>query len=316
MSWFTFSWQNFWFSFLALAFEGLPFVLLGSLLSGFIAAFVPSRTITRLLPKNRFLAILVSGLLGVLFPICECGIVPVVRRLLGKGLPLSCGITFMLASPIVNPIVALSTFAAFRGQDPWLNLWVRLGFGYLVSVLVGLVLIRVRAETLFRPSVAAAPGIQRRAFSIAPLPDSVDQGNTKRFARTIAAIQLAGDDFIDTAVYFMIGAAVAALFNTAVDQRVIAPLASHRIWSVVALTGLSGILTLCSTSDAFIAATFTAFPLFARMAFLVFGPMFDFKLLFLYSVLFRKRFVLLLGVGLFVVVGVLSASVLPLIYAQ
>ncbi|MBV8968062.1 MAG: permease, partial [Verrucomicrobia bacterium] len=98
--------------------------------------------------------------------------------------------------------------------------------------------------------------------------------------------------------------------------RVIAPLANHRVWSVVALTGLSGILTLCSTSDAFIAATFTSFPLFARMAFLVFGPMFDFKLLFLYSVLFRKRFVLLLGVGLFVVVGVLSASVLPLIYAQ
>jgi uncharacterized membrane protein YraQ (UPF0718 family) len=132
----------------------------------------------------------------------------------------------------------------------------------------------------------------------------------------IAAIQLAGEDFIDTAVYFIIGAAVAAVFNTAVDQRVIAPLANDRVWSVVALTGLSGILTLCSTSDAFIAATFTAFPLFARMAFLVFGPMFDFKLLFLYSVLFRKRFVLLLGVGLFLVVGVVSAAVLPLIYAQ
>ena len=315
MSWFTFSWQNFWYSFLALAFEGLPFVLLGSLLSGFIAAFVPSRTITQLLPRNRFLAILASGLLGVLFPICECGIVPVVRRLLGKGLPLACGITFMLASPIVNPIVALSTFAAFRGQDPWLNLWVRLVFGYLVSVLVGFALIRVRAETLFRPAAAAEPGIQRRAFSIAPLPDSVE-GSTKRFARMIAAIQLAGEDFIDTAVYFIIGAAVAAVFNTAVDQRVIAPLANDRVWSVVALTGLSGILTLCSTSDAFIAATFTAFPLFARMAFLVFGPMFDFKLLFLYSVLFRKRFVLLLGVGLFLVVGVVSAAVLPLIYAQ
>ena len=137
MSWFNFSWQNFWFSFLALAFEGLPFVLVGSLISGFIAAFVPSRIITRFLPKNRFLATLVSGLLGLVFPVCECGVVPVVRRLLDKGLPLSCGLTYMLASPIVNPLVAISTYAAFRGQHPDLNTAVRLISGYLVAVVVG-----------------------------------------------------------------------------------------------------------------------------------------------------------------------------------
>src|ERR1700730_749585 len=121
MSWFHFSWQNFWFSFLALGFEGLTFVLVGSLISGFIAAFVPSRVIIRFLLKSRFLATLVSGLLGLIFPVCECGVVPVVRRLLDKGLPLSCGITYMLASPIVNPLVAISTYAAFRAQQPGLN---------------------------------------------------------------------------------------------------------------------------------------------------------------------------------------------------
>ena len=118
MSWFTFTWQNFLFSFLGLAFEGLPFVLIGSFISGGIAVFVPSRLITRLLPKNRVLATLVNGLLGLIFPVCECGIVPIIRRLISKGLPVSYGITFMLASPIVNPIVAFSTFVAFRGQTP------------------------------------------------------------------------------------------------------------------------------------------------------------------------------------------------------
>jgi len=72
-------------SFLALIFEGIPFVLQGSLISGVIAAFIPSRVITGLLPKNRFAAILISGLLGIVFPVCECGIVPIVRRLLQKG---------------------------------------------------------------------------------------------------------------------------------------------------------------------------------------------------------------------------------------
>ena len=327
MNWFHFSWQNFWFSFLALAFEGLPFVLVGSLVSGFIAAFVPSRIITRFLPKNRFLATLVSGLLGLIFPVCECGVVPVVRRLLDKGLPLSCGLTYMLASPIVNPLVAISTYAAFRGQHPELNTAVRLLSGYLVAVVVGLSVSRVDPARLLGGKAIPggsplSPRLQRTsrrraAFSIAAMPDAPDVSRgVSVMQRVIGAIQLASDDFIDTAIYFMIGAAVASVFNTAVDQRIMLPLASSPVLSVIAMMLIAGILTLCSTSDAFIAATFTTFPIPARMAFLVFGPMFDFKLLFLYSGLLKKRTVIALGVGLFIIVGVLCSAVLPAIYAN
>jgi len=317
MSWFHFSWQNFWFSFLALAFEGLPFVLVGSLISGFIAAFVPSRIITRFLPKNRFLATLVSGLLGLIFPVCECGVVPVVRRLLDKGLPLSCGLTYMLASPIVNPLVAISTYAAFRGQHPELNTAVRLISGYLVAVVVGLSVSRVDPARLLGGKAIPSRSRRRSALSIAAMPDAPDaSGDVSVIQRVIGAVQLASDDFIDTAIYFMIGAAVASVFNTAVDQRIILPLASSPILSVVAMMLIAGVLTLCSTSDAFIAATFISFPIPARMAFLIFGPMFDFKLLFLYSALLKKRTVLALGVGLFIIVGVLCVAFLPGIYAN
>src|SRR5246127_4989881 len=227
MSWFHFSWQNFWFSFLALAFEGLPFVLVGSLISGFIAAFVPSRTITRFLPKNRFLATLVSGLLGLIFPVCECGVVPVVRRLLDKGLPLSCGLTYMLASPIVNPLVAISTYAAFRGQHPELNTAVRLISGYLVAVVVGLSVSRLDPARLLGGKAIPSRSRRRSALSIAAMPDAPDaSGDVSVIQRVIGAVQLASDDFIDTAIYFMIGAAVASVFNTAVDQRIMLPLAS------------------------------------------------------------------------------------------
>jgi uncharacterized protein len=317
MSWFHFSWQNFWFSFLALAFEGLPFVLVGSLISGFIAAFVPSRVITRFLPKNRFLATLVSGLLGLIFPVCECGVVPVVRRLLDKGLPLSCGITYMLASPIVNPLVAISTYAAFRAQQPGLNTGIRLICGYLVAVIVGLAVSRLDPARLLGRQAVPARVRRRTALSIATMPDAPDATRgVSVMQRVIGAVQLASDDFIDTAIYFMIGAAVASIFNTAIDQRIILPLASNPVLSVAAMMVIAGILTLCSTSDAFIAATFTAFPIPARMAFLIFGPMFDFKLLFLYSALLKKRTVVALGVGLFVIVGVLCVAFLPAIYAN
>jgi uncharacterized membrane protein YraQ (UPF0718 family) len=318
MNWFHFSWQNFWFSFLALAFEGLPFVLVGSLISGLIAAFVPSRMITRFLPKNPFLATLVSGLLGLIFPVCECGVVPVVRRLLDKGLPLYCGMTYMLASPIVNPLVAISTYAAFRAQQPGLNTVVRLVSGYLVAVVVGLVVSRLNpARLIGGQAVATRTGRRRTTLSIATMPDAPDASRGVSVGqRLIGAVQLASDDFIDTAMYFMIGAAVASVFNTAVDQKIILPLASSPILSVVAMMVIAGILTLCSSSDAFIAATFTSFPIPARMAFLIFGPMFNFKLPFLYSSLLKKRAVIALGVGLFIIVGVLCVAFLPAVYAN
>ena len=318
MNWFHFSWQNFWFSFLALAFEGLPFVLVGSLISGLIAAFVPSRMITRFLPKNPFLATLVSGLLGLIFPVCECGVVPVVRRLLDKGLPLYCGMTYMLASPIVNPLVAISTYAAFRAQQPGLNTVVRLVSGYLVAVVVGLVVSRLNpARLIGGQAVATRTGRRRTTLSIATMPDAPDASRGVSVGqRLIGAVQLASDDFIDTAMYFMIGAAVASVFNTAVDQKIILPLASSPILSVAAMMVIAGILTLCSSSDAFIAATFTSFPIPARMAFLIFGPMFNFKLPFLYSSLLKKRTVIALGVGLFIIVGVLCVAFLPAVYAN
>src|ERR1700737_2978294 len=317
MSWFTFTWQNFWYSFLALAFEGLPFVLVGSLVSCAIAAFVPSKIITGILPKNGLLATLASGLLGLCFPVCECGIVPVVRRLINKGLPVSCGVTFMLASPFVNPIVAFSTFAAFRGQAPWLNMSVRVGLGYLIAVLAGLSVRRFSPEEILREGAIKIPSRKRLAFQISPPPDAVLNDLESGFVqKLVAAVRMACDDFIDTAIYFMIGAAVAATFNTAVDQQVILPLALDPTLSTIAMMAIATVLTLCSTSDAFIAATFVSFPLFARMAFMVFGPMFDLKLFFLYSVLFKKRFVIGLGIGLFIAIGIISSRFLIYLYAS
>jgi uncharacterized protein len=314
---FAFSWQNFWFSFLALIFEGIPFVLLGSLISGVIAAFIPSRVITGLLPKNRLVATLVSGLLGIIFPVCECGIVPIVRRLLHKGLPLSCGVTYMLASSIVNPIVIFSTFFAFRGQAPILNTGLRVGLGYLVAVLVGLAVGFLKPEAILKKRDRKSSSQKRTGFRIAPLPDT-QQGNSGASitGKTVGAVRMASDDFLETAFYFTIGAAIAATFNTAVDQQLILPLASHPTLSIVAMMVLSGILTLCSTSDAFIAATFVTFPMVARLAFLVFGPMFDLKLFFLYSVLFKKRFVIALGIGLFLLIGLLCGCIVVYIYAH
>lgn len=102
--------------FLSIIIEALPFILIGVLASSFIHIFLSEENIQRFLPRRRLIRLSVAALLGVFFPICECGIVPVIRRLVAKGVPLSVGVTFMLAAPIINPVVAASTFMAFPKQ--------------------------------------------------------------------------------------------------------------------------------------------------------------------------------------------------------
>jgi len=292
-AWFTFSFADFQYAFLSILLEGLPFLLGGAILSGVLEEFLPQSMMTRLLPKNPRTAILVSGLLGVVFPVCECGIVPVVRRLLRKGLPVSCGVTYMLAAPIVNPLVILSTLAAFRGQGAWEMTILRFALGLSVAVLVGWVV------SFFAPFSILRPGL----ISTEHDHDHDHGGSGGMLDRLQNVALVATRDFLDVAVYFVIGAAAASLFSTAVNQEVILPLAANPPLAIVSLMGLASVLSVCSTTDAFIAATLTTFPMAAKLAFLVFGPMLDFKLLFLYGAAFSKRFILLLAVGLFAVIA-------------
>ena len=303
---FNFSFPDFSFAFLSILFEGLPFLLLGTIISGLVDQFLPARMMTRLLPRNPYLGAVVSGLLGILFPMCECGVVPVIRRLMAKGLPPSNAITYMLAAPIVNPIVALSTYAAFKGQSPAEVVIFRLGIGFVVAVIVGIVVHKLPIRHVLRTNILADIA-QPQGLSHAP------GGGVG--PRLWGALHTCVGDFLSMAVYFVLGAMIAATFNTAVNQDVILPLAMNDWLATASLMGLATVLSVCSTTDAFIAATFSLFPTVAKLAFLVFGPMVDLKLIFIYSAVFRKRFVLGLAVGLFLLIGLICVR-LQVILAQ
>ncbi len=317
--------QDFALAFLSILFEGAPFILLGTLISGFIDVYLPAGTMDRFLPKNRNLAVLAAGLLGAVFPVCECAVVPVIRRLVKKGLPVSCALTYMLAAPIVNPITALSTWKAFQGQNAAMMTCSRLMLGFLVAVLVGFVVSRLPLGLvlnqrvlgdLAKPEKENHPHDRRHAQGDHdhhaccghdhgtcgghPHPPHADDDT-----RLVAAFRSAMKDFIDVAVYFSIGVAITALFNTGIapGAKWLDGLATSPAGAPAALMALAFVLSLCSTSDAFIAATLDKFSWGAKLAFLTFGPMMDVKLIFLYQTVLRKRFIVLLALALFLAIG-------------
>lgn len=279
-------------TFVSIFLEALPFMLLGAVIGGFIEVFVSKDALTRLLPGARWRTILIAAGSGLLFPVCECAIVPVVRRLFEKGLPLGAGVAFLVGGPIVNPLVAVSTAVAYGYQ--WPVAFDRLILGYLIAVAIGLL-----TELFFskRTALAAATLEKSRLCSCGHAHCSGPDGPKSSLAvKTRAAFQHAAGDFLDIGRFLVFGAFIAGLLQTVIARGEMAAIAGSPVLSILAMMVLAVVLSLCSEADAFIAATFrTTIPLSAQMAFMVLGPMLDIKLVLMYFRMFRKRFILALS---------------------
>lgn len=322
--------DNFSLVFSSIVLEAMPFMLLGTLMGGAIEVFISRGRMESLLPRSAAASACVAAAMGIVFPVCECAIVPVVRRLAGKGLPAAAAIAYLLAGPIVNPVVGLSTAMAYNFD--WRPVAIRLGFGYVIAVGVALSLSRAfKRGSLFAAGVvpdehtrtygqsdhghggcSCGRGHSHRRGHDGGAACGCGRGHGKSGSfgeRISAACNHALDDFMATAPYLVAGAAIAAIAQTCLERRLFVDLASSSLLSSAVMALLAILLNLCSEADAFIAASFRGLvPFSAQMAFLVIGPMFDIKLLLMYRSLFKARVVPLLAA--LVVTAVLLMSVL------
>ena len=269
--------------FASLVLSALPFVALGALVAAAVAVFVPPGALERIGSLPRPLQLPAAAMAGIALPICECGSVPIARRLMLRGVPASAAVTFMLAAPIVNPVVIASTAVAYRGRGSvWFMAGGRFVMGAVVAMIVGWAVGGGRESPLRAV----------RGGSTAVVELSRPEPRLRRFFQHVA------DDFAFMARYLLLGALAAALVQTFLPQQVIGAFAGLPVIETVAMMALAAALSLCSESDAFIAASFGqyGFGPASQLAFLVFGPMVDLKLGAMYAGAFRRRAALTLVV--------------------
>ncbi|MRH43590.1 permease [Aquibacillus halophilus] len=266
--------------FLSILIEALPFVLIGVVIAGVIQIFITEDHIKRWIPKNKLMAIIMSCVVGAFFPACECGIVPIVRRLVAKGVPIYAGIGFLLTGPLINPIVILSTYMAF-GNDLKIALS-RMIIGFFVAILIAFVI-----SLLFKSNQLKV-GLTNSSCG------HTHSTPTESITRKIANVLVHSvDEFFDMGKYLIIGALLAAFVQTYISTGALAATGNGEVASSIALMmGLAYILSLCSEADAFIAASFSnVFPTASILAFLVYGPMIDLKNTMMMLSVFKARFV-------------------------
>ncbi len=294
--------------FVSIVLEAIPFMLIGSLVGGFIEAFISRERMATFLPRKGWLTVCIAAGAGIVFPVCECAVVPVVRRLIGKGLPFSAAIAYLLGGPIVNPIVAASTAMAYAFD--WRIVILRMGLGYGIAVVIGMLMgglfagseaIKDNGAALENNASSCSCHHHSHVHTHATSDNWVDKAG--------AAFTHAMDDFLAVGHYLVIGAFIAALAQTYIDRSSFLSLTSIPVLSVLLMMVLAILLNLCSEADAFIAASFQGLmPMPAQMAFLLTGPMFDLKLLLMYQSVFKRRAIvtlatLILGAVLAITVG-------------
>ena len=312
--------HDFLYRFSAVVWEAMPFVVLGAIVAGILEEFLPQEFLTRLLPKSVVPAVMVGSVLGLLFPMCECGIVVVMRRLLRKGLPLSSCVAYMLAGPIINGVVIFSTWVAFKDHKIGPEMvGLRVGFAFVIACATGLVVhlqYKKYGNSLLTPLTAPpAPSPDEPAPAEA---DTAPPGTGPRqpFLRRLGNVSATAlHDFVDIMVFLILGAVLAALARSYITEREIEAVSRDQpLLAIPAMMFLAVLLCLCSEADAFVAASFTKMHLTAKLAFLVLGPMLDIKLLLMYTRVFKLR--LIVTIATCVVVQVLVLCVLLHLFYQ
>lgn len=268
--------------FLGIFIEAIPFLLLGTLGSGFVEAFIEHDRLQRWIPRNAITGALAGSLLGMIFPVCECGVVPLARRLFNKGLPVSAGVAFLLAAPVLNPIVILSTAAAFGWG--WMLVG-RLGLSLLIAMTTGVFFSIVKSPTeVLLPS----QWLHKDAIPLQTLEPSKAQYSVGEKLKQVTVI--AADEFYEMGRFLILGAALAAAMQTLIPQELLVQVGRGPVTSVLVMLALAVILSICSTVDAFVALGFVnVFSPGAIIAFLIFGPMVDIKTTLMYLSVFKKR---------------------------
>ncbi|MEK9809203.1 MAG: permease [Candidatus Nanopelagicales bacterium] len=272
--------------FVSIIVQALPFLVLGVVLSGAIAAFVPASFWRRALPKNPALAVPVASCAGVVLPGCECASVPVTNGLIARGVTPAAALAFLLSAPAINPVVLASTFVAFPGEP--MMVVARFVASLATAMIMGWLWLRFGKADWLR---------------IGPRGHLVGSNSWHTFRLT------ATHDFLHAGGFLVIGGLTAAALNVVVPQTWMDSVAAQPLLAILAMALLAVVLSICSEADAFVAASLSEFSLTAKLAFLVVGPMVDIKLVSLQAGTFGRRFAVRFAPATFVLAVLMSILV-------
>ena len=294
---------------MSIFFEALPFLLLGSLISSVIETFISDEKLASLIPKNPILGSLVGVFLGLFIPACDCAVIPVSKRLIKKKVPINVAISFMLASPIINPVVLLSTYYAFYRTNPNI-FWLRIILGIIISLVIGIIM-----GLIFNNKKVITNNTDEHYCHCDGDCGHDHHHHHKSIKNNILNIfKHTAYDMFDVVKYLMFGALIASLVQVLLSRSILMIFNNNNILSIIILMLFAYLISLCSTSDSFIGKTLlSSFSEAGIIAYLLLGPMIDIKNTIVLLGNYKKSFVISLITLIFILIFITSLLVVIII---
>lgn len=293
--------------FLSIVIQALPFVLIGVFGSALMQNLITVEMIeNRLARTSKLPGILLAIGAGFFFPVCDCGVIPVARRLLMKKVPPYMAIAFLVTAPLVNPITVWATATAFGYNLP--VTLIRVGMAIIVGIIVALLvsdffptiehLFNQNALQEFKTATTSETGPDSRHQKKTLIPTLTEIRDNPFFhnhetASTDMTItepshhkdsliddifNHANEEFLEVGKFLIIGALIASFIQTVIPKQSILSITQNPAFSVLIMMLLALSLSLCAEADAFVARSFIYhFSFGGVMAFMVFGQMLDIK---------------------------------------
>ncbi|MFV0344552.1 MAG: permease [Anaerocolumna sp.] len=289
-------------SFLSILIQALPFILLGAFISSLIQVIIPSSRILNIISKHNIKSFIVAAFAGFFFPVCDCGLVPMISGLLKKRAPLPQIMTFWLTSAAVNPIVILSVLYAFPG-NPRIAI-LRVLAGLFTGIMVGVILMILKIKT---------KDVLNDNLSFQTIGgDFLEVDKESRFYKASAVIKGTQIEFFRVLKYVIIGALVSSVGLLFLPETIQNFIGANVLIQYLIMLIAAMFMSTCSTSNAFIARSFTtSFSYPSILSFMALGPMLDFKNLIIFSETLKKGFLVQICV-LTGVIGLITYSLLNL----
>ena len=287
--------------FISIFLESLPFLLLGSLISSIIETYISNETIAKLIPKNKVLGSITGVCLGFFIPACDCAVIPISKRLLKKKVPINVAISFMLASPIINPVVLLSTYKAFYRTNPNI-FWYRLLFGIIISLAIGIIM-----GTIFNNKEVITNTIEEDNCHCHHHDEHCHckEHHHKRNIKTdiLSILKHTAYDMFEVVKYLMFGAFIASTVQVLLPRTILTIFQKNDALSILILMIFAYLISLCSTSDSFVGKSLLSlFTTSSIVAYLLLGPMIDIKNTLVLLGNYKKSFVITLISLIFIII--------------
>ena len=226
-------------------------IVISLILSGIIHAFVRPQSLQKSIGNKKLSSLIKTTISGALLPICSCGVLPLALSLYRTGAYLGPTLSFLVATPIINPAAIIVAFAMLGKEITIIYILC----GIFLPLIIGMLGNIFGGKELISPEV-----LKLQSMNI-KIPENTYVDKTPWYKKLFNGILWGFNNLgIEISRFILLGTLFGAILITVIPQSfVMQYLSNPKLVSIIGITAVGCIMYVCALGHIpFIAALISA----------------------------------------------------------